>query len=136
MTTKQMIKVGIEIPEDLYEQLIQDGINHTTDDEFVSIAYDSDERLFADLDLGNRVQDFILSDPVGKYLWNRCRMERVAAIENLESLDPSSDDFPLRARQIMAGAKFPRLMIEYMKDAFLAASNAERELRNRDEFEQ
>lgn len=106
------------------------------DDEFVDIAHDSDERLFADVDLGNRIQDFILRDPVGKYLWNRCRMERVAAIEHLEQLDPSSDDFAFRARQIMAGAKFPRLMIEYMKEAFLAASQAERELRTRDQFDQ
>ena len=92
-----------------------------------------DDMLYGDVRLGDEVQNFILTDQVGKYLWNRARMDRVAAIDAMEKLIPTDPNFQKKLYEAQINAAMPRRLIEYLREAFMAAASAENELRVRDE---
>ena len=94
-----------------------------------------DEHLFQIVSLGNDVQSFIQTHPVGKYVWARCRQDRAEAIHQLERLMLSDSDYENKAKQLAMRAAFPVRLIEYLQEAFESAAQAERDLIGRDEID-
>lgn len=104
-------------------------------EEEFAFSPESDERLFNDVGLGHSVQTFIRSDPVGKYLWARCRQERVEAIQKMEDIALDDPKFKDKMTIYRTRSAFPRALLTYLEDAYLAGANAERELTDRDNRE-
>jgi hypothetical protein len=91
-------------------------------------VYASDP-MMQQVQLGVNVEHFITQDPVGRYLVERAKQSREAALERLASVDPTN------ARSISAlqyEAKIPELFLHWLDEALANAEAAEEQIRAED----
>ena len=96
-----------------------------------------DEHIFEDVQLGQKAEQFLKNDPLGRKLADKALFEWKKAVYDFEALDVAIIlESPAKVAAIRQRMDVARSFLVWMNESITDAERAEEELRNRDMSEE